>query len=79
MFVVNSLGKDIALHNGFKYFCRYRNKTSADNWACTQMGSPRLCKARLSVTKDRKLLAAIGEHNHVPTSFIIRNGVIIKI
>lgn len=81
-YVRNSAGKDIAIYEGFTFFCHIRNKQT-DTWDCSQSGpSPTgrcRCKARLIISKDRQLLKDIGEHNHVRPNFVVRNGVIIKL
>lgn len=71
-------GKEIALHRGFKFYRRYRNKHT-DIWACTQVGLPHVCKARLTMSQDKELLQDIGEHSHPPPNFIVLKGILISL
>lgn len=72
-------GKDLALYDGFTYFCVRRNKKT-DFWYCTKSGSNVFCKAGLIVSKNKELIGTNGsEHNHSPPQFIIRQGVLIKL
>lgn len=76
-FVINRAGKDQAVYKGYTFYCHTRNKRT-DFWPCTRAGSGRYCKARIIMTKDRKIKRALGEHNHERPEFYIRNGMIIK-
>lgn len=71
-------GKELAVYQNFTYYCHGRNQKT-DGWSCTASGGLSKCRARLIITKDRKLKKVVREHNHAPPQFLIQDGVIIKI
>lgn len=77
--MLTSAGKDLAIYDGFTYFCHHRNKAT-DYWACTKSGSRIYCKAGITMSKNREFIKRNeNNHNHSPPQFVIRKGVLIKI
>ncbi|KAI5646776.1 FLYWCH zinc finger domain-containing protein [Phthorimaea operculella] len=72
-------GKELLLCGGFTYYLQLKQK-KRDRWACTSLGGLRHCKARIMMTKDRKIANLPSEpHTHSPPQLVTRNGVCYKI
>ncbi|KAI5646790.1 FLYWCH zinc finger domain-containing protein [Phthorimaea operculella] len=69
-----SNGKEVLLFGGFSYCLQWRGNRT-DRWVCTSSSGVRKCRARLLITKDRKISNCSSEkHAHPPPKFIIRDG-----
>lgn len=75
-FVQKDNGKDLALLNGYTFYC-HKVLARSTIWSCTR-GTGR-CKARLILTNDYKITRASLEHSHKAPSYIIRDGRYFKI
>lgn len=73
--VRNERGGEVLLYNGY-CFSIHKCRSKINNmWRCTNS----YCKATIGATKDRKIFRIIDNHNHPPRTYIIREGVYIKI
>ncbi|KAF9413985.1 hypothetical protein HW555_007938 [Spodoptera exigua] len=76
-FVKRVNGKEVALVNGYTYYCRKQSlKKSTKIWNCTYGGT---CHARMEITNHVKpsrriVLSAKLEHKHEPSEYCISNG-----
>lgn len=69
-------GKELAIINGYTFYCHTINK-STEAWLCST--GYKKCKARVKMTRERKIIDAHTNHSHPPHKYIIRNGVCIKV
>ena len=75
-------GKEVALVNGYTYYCRKQSlKRSTKIWNCTYGGD---CHARMETSKHvkpsrRAVLSAKLEHKHEPPRYCISNGYYCKL
>lgn len=77
LFYPKSTGKVQAMYRGFSFYRHDKNKVT-DRWHCTCKNS-RGCKAFFIATKDAMIIRANVAHNHEPPSFVIKNGIFIKL
>lgn len=74
-FVRKPSGNQLAIINGFTYYCAIKNKTS-NAWRCTKGGN---CKARFTLLSTNEILRSYLVHDHPPPRFCIRDGILLKI
>ncbi|KAI5646813.1 FLYWCH zinc finger domain-containing protein [Phthorimaea operculella] len=72
--VHNRCGKELLVFGGYSFYQQQRNRKT-DRWACTSLGGVRNCRARIMVTKDRKIVNLLDAHNHAPPKYLIENGI----
>ncbi|CAG9579983.1 unnamed protein product [Danaus chrysippus] len=74
--VYKSSGTKLAVIEGFTFYCAIKNKmTSA--WRCTKGGN---CKAKFTLHTDTQdIMRPDLRHDHSPPTFIIKDGVYLKI
>lgn len=75
-FVQKANGKDLALLNGYTFYC-HKVLARSTIWSCT-LGTGR-CKARLILTNDYRITRAHLEHTHKAPNYVIRDGRYFKI
>lgn len=76
-FYTKPTGKMQAVYNGFCFSRHDKNKIT-DRWHCTCKQS-RGCKAFFIATKEGAIIRSFVEHNHKPPSYIIKDGVFVKV
>lgn len=77
IFYPKSTGKMQAMFKGFSFY-RHDIMKVTDRWHCTCKNS-RGCKAFFIATKEAAIIRANVDHNHEPPSFVIKNGIFIKL
>lgn len=73
--VHNISGKEMVIIGQYTFCCSYRSK-STDHWICS---ANNVCRARVVVTKERKVVRANTEHCHPPPKFIIKDGIFYRL
>lgn len=73
-FVKKANGKDLALLNGYSFYC-HKIYARSSIWRCTNVR----CSARLIVAKDFTVTRASVDHAHKAPTFVMRDGVYIKV
>lgn len=73
--VRNTSGKQLAVVDGFTYYLGAR-ATNTCAWRCTK---GKLCRARFTLDKNKKMIRFNLLHDHPAPTFIIRDDVYIKV
>ncbi|XP_053605130.1 protein tramtrack, beta isoform isoform X27 [Plodia interpunctella] len=75
-FVQNTSGKEIAILDGFTFYCSQRSQSTL-RWKCS---SHNICKARFTTSNsDQRIVLRLNcEHTHPPSRFIVRKGTLVR-
>lgn len=75
-FYVKGNGKTVAVLNGYTFGCADRSKYTI-RWICSRNN---ICRVTFSATKDGEIVRQPNfEHKHPPPTFVIQNGVYMKL